>query len=105
VKGGGVVELPKGNAALGLSGQSAYEGRAVDVAAGETLVIYSDGVTEAQNEMEQFYGLERLKTLCRECGSVSPQQFGEKILAAVSAFEGNARRRDDLSLILLQRAS
>jgi sigma-B regulation protein RsbU (phosphoserine phosphatase) len=99
----GVTELPKGNVALGLSAQTVFETREVSLEAGQSFVVYSDGVTEAQNEALDFYGLERFRALCMECRSLAPQQFGEKILAAVSAFEGDARRRDDLSLVIVQR--
>ena len=101
----GVTELPKGNAALGLSIDTQFESREVSLSDGQSLVIYSDGVTESQNEAGEFYGLARFKALCLECRSIAPQSFGERILAAISAFEGDARRSDDLSLAILQKSA
>ncbi|MGA9119150.1 MAG: PP2C family protein-serine/threonine phosphatase [Bacteroidota bacterium] len=100
----GVTELPKGNAALGLSKDSVFEARGVRIIGGDSLVIYSDGITEAQNEAGEFFGLDRFKAVCRECQSAAPRPFGERVLAAVSAFEGDARRSDDLSLVILQKS-
>ena len=99
----GVTEFPKGDAALGLSVDAQFTARDVKLSTGQSFVLYSDGLTEAQNEAGEFYGLERLKTLCRQNSSVSAQSFGERILAAISAFEKDARRNDDLSLVILQR--
>jgi hypothetical protein len=105
VSSSGLSELPKGNAALGLSSDTQFAERDVTLETGQSLLIYSDGLTEAQNEQGEFYGLERLKTLCRDCGSISAQSFGEKVVRSVSAFEGNARRTDDLSLVILQKSA
>jgi hypothetical protein len=101
----GVTELPKGNAALGLSNEAKFVARKVKLINGQSLVLYSDGVTESQNEAGEFYGLDRFKALCRECRSATPESFGERILAAISAFEGESRRNDDLSLVILQKSA
>ena len=101
----GVSELPKGNPALGLSSGLQFEAQDVSLVDGQSLVIYSDGLTEARNESGEFYGLERVKALCRQCASFPPQAFGERILSALSAFEGEARRGDDLSLVILQKSA
>ena len=101
----GVTELPKGNAALGLSLKSQFDAQTVTLSSGQSFVVYSDGLTEAQNERGEFYGAERLKALCMESRSLSPQSFGEKVLASVSAFEGTARKNDDLSLAILQKSA
>jgi hypothetical protein len=100
-----VTELPKGNVALGLSGDVQFEAREIRLIKGQSLVLYSDGVTESQNGAGEFYGLDRFKSLCRECRSLAPQSFGERILTAVSAFEGESRRKDDLSLVILQKSA
>jgi hypothetical protein len=101
----GVKELPKGSAALGLSAETEFSEQEFRLSPGQSLVIYSDGLTEAQNEAKEFYGLERFKTLCAGCRSLTAQSFGEKIVSTVTAFEGEARRTDDLSLVILQRSA
>jgi sigma-B regulation protein RsbU (phosphoserine phosphatase) len=105
VSGSGLSELPKGNPALGLSGETRFAERDVTLETGQSLFIYSDGLTEAQNGRGDFYGLERLKRLCNECCSTPAQLFGERVLQSVSAFEGDARRTDDLSLVILQKTA
>jgi hypothetical protein len=100
----GVTELQKGNPALGLTHETQFTVQDIMLESGQSLVIYSDGLTEAQNEAGEFYGLDRFKSLCRECASISAQSFGERVLARISTFEGDARRTDDLSLAILQKS-
>lgn len=104
VSGTGVTELPKGNPALGLSASAQFEARDQHLSAGDALVVYSDGLTEAQNVAGEFFGAERFKALCAGCRGLAAQPFGMRIVEAVAAFEGNARRSDDLSLMILRKA-
>ena len=101
----GVTELPKGNAALGLSNDTAFAAQEINLSGGQSLVVYSDGLTEAQNETGEFFGLDRFKALSMQCGSLPAHAFGERTIAAVTAFEGDARRNDDLSLVILQKSN
>ncbi len=101
----GITELSKGNAAVGLSSDTIFEAKDFTLTSGQSLVLYSDGLTEAQNEAGEFYGLDRFKALCQQCRSIAAQSFGERILAAISGFEGEARRSDDLSLVILQKSA
>jgi phosphoserine phosphatase RsbU/P len=105
VSPGGVIELSKGDAALGLSHDTKFTAQEMTLSSGQSLVVYSDGLTEAQNEAGEFYGLDRFKDLCSQCRSISAQSFGERILSTISAFEGDARRTDDLSLVILQKST
>jgi len=99
----GLEELPKGNPALGLSGDTRFETREVLLKPGSSMMVYSDGVTEAQNEAGEFYGPERFRSLCQECRTMTAKALGERILSSVSAFTGEARPTDDLSLVILRR--
>jgi serine phosphatase RsbU (regulator of sigma subunit) len=101
----GVTELPKGNIALGLSGDVAYADQEISLGNGQSFVVYSDGLTEAQNEAGEFYGIERLKTLCIRLSEQPARAFGEGVVADVARFEGEARRNDDLSLVILQKSA
>jgi sigma-B regulation protein RsbU (phosphoserine phosphatase) len=101
----GLTELPKGNAALGLSPDSEYAVQEVTCVSGQSFVVYSDGLTDAQSESGEFFGLERFKQLCTQLSGVSAQSFGEQVIAAVTRFEGDARRKDDLSLVILQKSA
>jgi len=102
VSAGNVRELKKGEVALGLSSKAGYNEQSIDLESGDILIAYSDGVTEAQNEAEAFFGEERLMKLLRNMEGFTAQQAGEKIVAEVAAFIGDAPRTDDLSLAILR---
>ncbi len=101
----GVEDLAKGNPALGLSSDARYLQQEILVGSGRTVVLYSDGVTEARNEAGEFYGADRLRTLCAQLCHLSSSAIGESIVTDVRRFIGNAAGTDDLSLAILQRAS
>ncbi len=105
LRGGNVEELSHGAPALGLIKTAKFEEQEVDLGPGDLLVAYSDGVTEARNVRDEFYGDQRLKALIGKSAGISPDRVGEKILADVESFVGEAPPSDDLSLVLIKRWS
>ncbi|MEJ2634512.1 MAG: PP2C family protein-serine/threonine phosphatase [Calditrichia bacterium] len=103
IKNGGIEEMRKGNNALGLSPSAKYAEHHLSLQKGEILLAYSDGLTEARNEAGVFFGEKRLKDLIYRSRELSARKFGEKILTEISAFVGDARPHDDLSLVILKR--
>ncbi len=99
----GIADLGKGNAAMGLAADSLFEQKELTMSQGQTLVLYSDGITEAENRDGESYGMERLESVCRSLCTLQARQFGEALVARVEAFVGGSRRKDDISLIVLQR--
>ena len=95
--------LPKGEAAFGLTEQVEYREQSVDLHAGDWLLLYSDGLNEAQNTTGDFFGDERLSALLLAQKDASARETGEKILAAVSEFVGSAPIHDDLTLVILKK--
>ncbi len=96
-------ELARGNIALGMMPGASFEEQDLELRAGEMLVIYSDGLTEALNEAGDFYGDDRLRALFPGLSALSAGDAGARLLASVDAFIGETRPYDDLSLIVLKR--
>jgi sigma-B regulation protein RsbU (phosphoserine phosphatase) len=70
---------------------------------GDILLLYTDGVTEAQNTEQQEFGRDNLKqTLCTSAESGAKQTI-ENIINHISRFRGEAPAYDDITLIALQR--
>ena len=67
-------------------------------------MVYSDGVTEALNEGDAFFGDERLLGSLRETAGRPAAEVAHHLLEAVEAFVGEARWHDDVSLIVVRRA-
>ncbi len=73
------------------------------IEAGETLVLYTDGLTEANNANGDFYGEEALQAAIQSCLQSPAEEICAEILRAVAAFEGGAPRADDITLMVLRR--
>ena len=71
---------------------------------GDLLVLYSDGVTEAQNAAEEEYGSERLLEVVRAAAAERPDAMIARILESIDAFAGDAPQFDDITLLVLTRA-
>ncbi|HLX11247.1 MAG TPA: PP2C family protein-serine/threonine phosphatase [Bacteroidota bacterium] len=98
-----IDETKKGEPAIGIFPEIAYTQNTVELNTGDTLVIYSDGLTEAKNEMGGFYGTERLMRLLPRMQSLTVQECGERIVGDVDFFVGEAPVADDLSLVIARR--
>jgi sigma-B regulation protein RsbU (phosphoserine phosphatase) len=103
LKGDTVEELPKGDAAIGIIKDSKFKEQKIELKKGEVLIVYSDGVTEATNEIGQFFGKDRLFNTIKKYKDLTVDKLGEAITRQVEFFCGDAPRSDDLSLIILKR--
>jgi serine phosphatase RsbU (regulator of sigma subunit) len=99
-----ITKTEKGCAALGLSSSMKYAEQIISVANDELVLLYTDGLTEALNEAGDFIGEEKLLEYLPQLHGLSPKEAGERLIAAVDYFIGDAIRNDDLSIILLRRA-
>lgn len=87
--------------ALALKADAAYTTTTFDLAPGDTLLCYTDGVTEARRGAE-FFGEERLLEALRDmCGS-RPGALVERLAMTVATFRGAHEERDDTSIVALQ---
>ncbi len=68
---------------------------------GDKLVIYSDGVTELRNSQSELYGERRLIEAVSQLAGLDAGEFFDALLARVAEFGCDARRRDDLTVLVL----
>jgi len=92
--------LTEGGLPLGVLEDSSYEERPTPLASGDVLVLYTDGVTEAANEHEEEFGVERLERLVRETARRPAAEIVEAIRTQVNAFTGARHLNDDLTLLV-----
>jgi sigma-B regulation protein RsbU (phosphoserine phosphatase) len=100
-----VGEMATGSLALSLLPDAHYAEQTVDLAPGDTMIVYSDGVTEAMDDKQDFFGDDRLRAMLPALSSLPVAQVGGRIVDAVDTFVGSARPHDDLSVVVLRRAS
>jgi len=102
---GKVEELSKGGPALGLTKDAKYSELNIQLKQGDLLLVYSDGLTEAQNENGEFFGTNRLLEIFSKYKNLKAEQVGEKLLTEVDNFIGEANPHDDLSLLIIRQKS
>jgi sigma-B regulation protein RsbU (phosphoserine phosphatase) len=81
----------------------AIEDKVLEFKPGTTLVLYTDGLTEAPNENDKEFGSARLADALRASHQGSAREINDFILAAVETFSGAAGLRDDYTLLTVKR--
>jgi sigma-B regulation protein RsbU (phosphoserine phosphatase) len=74
----------------------------IDIAAGDVIVLYTDGITEAMNAESDLFGETRLGRIVEEHGHLDSGELRERILREIEAFVGAADQHDDMTMILLK---
>ena len=95
------VLLQGDNMPLGFSEQEDYRQVVVSLAAGDVLVFYSDGVTEARNAAGELFGVERLMEVISAQHHLEPEQLSDAIRRAVSTFVGAETCMDDFTCVVV----
>jgi sigma-B regulation protein RsbU (phosphoserine phosphatase) len=78
------------------------EEQTIALGSGDLLVFFTDGITEAMNGAEDFFGEQRLSQIIEEHSHLPPDELRERILREVEAFVGDAPQHDDMTMILLK---
>ncbi len=99
------ARLIKGGMALGVVEEFPYDEDAARMEAGDTLVVYSDGISDAVNEFDQPFGEENLRACVARFGAESAQRILDRIVDAVKTHEGGAPRIDDLTVLVIKRTA
>jgi sigma-B regulation protein RsbU (phosphoserine phosphatase) len=103
VRSGEIQEVTARGIALGVLEDIELEEREIDVAPGDLLVFYTDGVTEAMNTSGQQFDGERLRAAVAANSDASAQQILLAVMDAVRAFVGDTPQSDDLTLFVAKR--
>ncbi len=98
-----IHELRRTGAALGLFEETVYAQRAVHLAPGDLLVLYTDGVCDALNPTELEFGKERLLAFTRAHWQATAVEFVTDLAAALHEFVGGAPAADDITLVVVRR--
>ena len=92
-----------GGVALGVIGGLPYEEKTVHLEKGETIVLYTDGVTEATNVNSELMGVEGMQELFGEDPPRGAEQAGMSVMQRVLDFTGEAPQFDDITCVTLTR--
>lgn len=95
--------IPKGKKGLPLASMEDFQYRKnqIYLKPGDRLILYTDGVTEAQNKEQQLYGEERFKKYAEEHKDDPQQVFRDGLLKDLAAFQDGCDQFDDITMLLL----
>lgn len=88
--------------ALGIACGQAYGSDVTKLEPGDLLVMFSDGITEAQNASEMLFSEERLESCLAELPPTSAGDVAMAVINHVTAFQGSAPQFDDITLVTLR---
>ena len=100
---GTVDQLASGGLPLGIMPFSEYEVGQAQLRSGDVLVIYSDGVTEANNLNEDEFGIDRLTEVLKANIDRTASGIRDKVESALSSFTGLAPANDDITLVIVKK--
>jgi sigma-B regulation protein RsbU (phosphoserine phosphatase) len=105
LKQNGTVEaLPMAkNPMVGAIADMTFQEETLQLEKGETLVMFTDGVTEAMNTQNEEFGEDRLMDTLEEVAMHSSQEIIDAVKADVKTFTGEAEQSDDITLLVLKR--
>jgi sigma-B regulation protein RsbU (phosphoserine phosphatase) len=91
-----------GNLPLGIAPDISYDEATVRLSPGDTILFYTDGITEAKNSAQELFGEERLdRLLASHRGGTDAAALIDRVLAGVRAFEGDRPAADDRTLLAM----
>lgn len=97
-----VEELPSGGIPLGMFPFATYQPVPLELNRGDVLVVYSDGLTEAENGAQEEFGEARLLDLLRETAGKGADAVEAKLLAELDRFTQGASQTDDITFLLIE---
>ena len=99
---GKCVRLDPEGLIIGVKEDFPYEQESLSVVDGDVLLLYTDGVIEAENDNNELFGEDRLVLLLEEHNKLPPQDMIDHIIEQVRLFSGQRSFKDDVSLVVMQ---
>jgi sigma-B regulation protein RsbU (phosphoserine phosphatase) len=97
-----IQELPAGGTVLGLFPAVRFEEASIDLRAGDVMVAFTDGVTEALSPSDEEFGEERLKELLRKVVHLEAPEIASRISDEMKNWIRDADQHDDLTFVVLK---
>ena len=100
--GSAPVRLDEGGPVLGALPQARYSCGRVQIAAGDTLIVYSDGINEAADLKQEEFGDDRVWRIVSESATRPPHEICELIMSQVAGFAAPGALQDDRTLLVVR---
>jgi len=99
---GSVLRLETGGTLIGAFPHAVFERGAVQLEPGDTIVLYSDGVSEAMNTAGEEFGEDRIRTTVTTLLEQEPQRVLDGLFASLRDFTRNAASHDDMTAVVVR---
>jgi len=103
IRSSGTTTIEESNLALGLVCEGRYNSTKVRLNHGDSLFLYTDGLTETVRGQDEQYGVERLSRLLAEVGSRSAKQIVHDCIKDLKSFRADTPVFDDLTIMVIKR--
>ena len=100
---GKIEELTSDAYFLGMFDFASYQSRPLHLDKGDILVVYSDGLTDAQNQQEEMFGEERLLEIIRQEAPSGSHALEQKFLKAIEEFTQGMPQTDDITFLVVEK--
>ncbi len=98
-----VESLSRTGIAIGIEPNSTWNKETVNIHSGDILILYTDGIPDAQNSIGSFFDCERMINVARENSSKMAYEIQSAIIEEIQKFVGDAPQTDDITLMILSR--
>jgi serine phosphatase RsbU (regulator of sigma subunit) len=99
---GSIERLDVGGLPLGIQPEAKYESATVALAPGDWLLIFTDGLVEAENSHQEEYGETRVLSTIAATAALTPSEMLKRLMTEVDQFVGQTPQHDDVTLMLLK---
>jgi len=101
-RNGEVLRLEDGGPVVGLFKAARYTQGALQLAAGDVLLLYTDGISEAMNSIDEEWGEERMMDAVQACKHSTALEMIEELMREADAFVAGAPQHDDMTIMVVK---
>ena len=102
IRNGKAIELTEGDTVLGMFTGAEFNVREEALENGDIIILYTDGVIEAENNDEEQFSIERLKSVVIKNSSKNPELIKDEIMRELKEFTGFDYFTDDITFVLIR---
>jgi phosphoserine phosphatase RsbU/P len=99
---GSIERLDVGGLPIGIQAEAKYESASVTLAPGDWLIIFTDGLVEAENTRQEEYGEARLLSAVAAGAGTTPAEMLNRLMKELDLFVGSTPQHDDVTCLLVK---
>ena len=96
------TELDADGLIVGIQPDVVFEEKTIPLTEGDVILFYTDGIIEAENQHQEFFGIERVKAILRKQAVKKPQEIIETLFKELEAFCQTTTFNDDITLMIFK---